>query len=219
MRGVTSVKEPATMKDKIYNRIMEDILSHQYSDREVINEKDLVEKYGCSKTPIREALISLCNENVLRSIPRYGYEVVRLSTDDVMNMLQYRFAVESGVILPGLKRFGKNQITALREIDKACRETGDVWEHWDLNSAFHIRMLVFAGNPFAGSRVESCINELKRAYAQFCWDNATPVPLADDIKHHQDILKALESHDEELLMKSLRADVYDFAANQLEQSW
>lgn len=53
------MKEQATIKEKVYNLILEDIMSHQYETSDVINEKDLIEKYGYSKTPVREALISL----------------------------------------------------------------------------------------------------------------------------------------------------------------
>lgn len=209
------MREPATMKDKIYDMIMEDILSHEYSDREVINEKDLVEKYGCSKTPIREALIALCNENILRSIPRYGYEVVRLTSDDVLNMLKYRYAVESGVIVPAIERFGKNQIAVLREINQACQETDDMWELWDLRTSFHVRMLTFAGNQYAAERVEGCIKGLKRAYAQFQWDNAVPSILSDQAKHHEALLDALEKHDADALTEALKTDIYGLAVQQI----
>lgn len=209
------MKDPATMKDKIYDMILEDILSHKYSDREVINEKDLVEKYGCSKTPIREALIALCNENVLRSIPRYGYEVVRLGSDDVIKMLKYRYAVESGVLIPEMERFHENQISVLREINETCKNSEDLWERWDLRTSFHVRMLTFAGNSYAGERVGECLRILKRAYAQFCWNNPAPIDLSYDMEYHEKILEALEEKDEEKLRNALREDIYSLAIQQI----
>ena len=62
---------------------MEGIFSGEYKPNQILNEKELVEKYGCSKSPIRDALITLCNEGVLRNIPRYGYEVIRLTKEMV----------------------------------------------------------------------------------------------------------------------------------------
>ena len=87
-----------SLKEKIYNAILEDILSHQYEPSDILNEKSLVEKYGCSKSPVREALLALCSDNVLRSIPRYGYEIVRLTMDDVFDMLNFRLVLESGLL-------------------------------------------------------------------------------------------------------------------------
>lgn len=213
------MKEPSTLKEKIYNLIMEDILSHQYSSQDVINEKDLVDKYGCSKTPIREALITLCDEHVLRSIPRYGYEVIRLTTDDVRSMIQYRYAVESGVLLAGMDRFGPNQLKALRDIDKVCSESTDVWEHWAHNTRFHTRMMMFAGNPYAADCVETCMNDLKRAYAQFCWDNVEPLPLSNDTKYHRDILSAFEKKDRDKALHFLKADLNEFAGHKIDTNY
>ena len=64
------------LKQTVYNAIMEDIFSCTYLPGDIINEKSLIEKYECSKSPVRDALQALCAEHVLRSIPRYGYEVI-----------------------------------------------------------------------------------------------------------------------------------------------
>ena len=205
------MKNTTTMKDKIYNMILEDILSHEYADQDVINEKELVEKYGCSKTPIREALIELCNENVLRSIPRYGYEVIRLTSDDVLNILKYRYAVECGVVIPEIKRFHENQLSVLSEINERCKKSDDLWERWDLRTTFHVRMITFTGNAYAAERVEECLRILKRAYAQFCWNNPAPVDLSYDMEYHEGILEALEEQDEEKLKDALKKDIYSVA--------
>lgn len=205
------MKDQATLKDKVYNLILEDIMSHQYEPSDVINEKELIEKYGYSKTPIREALISLCDHNVLRSIPRYGYEVVRLTMDDVREMLRYRWALETGILTANIGKFGANQINRLREIDKSCSDASDVWGHWASNTEFHKMMLVFAGNSYAAEQLEKSMNQLKRAYAQLYWENAVMEPLSKDTKYHENILVALESHDAEALSKWLKDDLNDFA--------
>ena len=73
------MSNPSSLKDTIYKAILQDILSYEYKPNDILNEKALVEKYGCSKSPVREALLELCADNILRSIPRYGYEVIRVT--------------------------------------------------------------------------------------------------------------------------------------------
>ena len=68
----------ATIKSRVYNAVWNDIIDGAYDWNYVFNEKSLVEKYGVSKSPVRDALLELCKDNVLRSIPRYGYEIVRI---------------------------------------------------------------------------------------------------------------------------------------------
>ena len=71
-----------SLKDIVYNAILEDILSMEYRPGQILNEKTMIEKYQYSKSPIREALQALCGDGVLRNIPRYGYEIIKLSKDD-----------------------------------------------------------------------------------------------------------------------------------------
>ena len=49
------MRNPASLKDAMYKAILQDILSYEYKPNDILNEKALVEKYGCSKSPVRES--------------------------------------------------------------------------------------------------------------------------------------------------------------------
>ena len=67
-----------TLTDKVHDGILEMII--QTTQEEIVlNESKLVEHFGVSKAPVREALVRLCSEGVLKIIPRYGYVVVNLT--------------------------------------------------------------------------------------------------------------------------------------------
>ena len=68
------MKIKESLKNQIYNAILNGILSGEFKPEQILTERELVDKYGCSKAPVREALITLCNDDILRSFPRYGYE-------------------------------------------------------------------------------------------------------------------------------------------------
>lgn len=70
------MKVASNLKDFVYKSIESDILAGNLHSGDIINEKDLVEKYGVSKSPVRDALIALCADGILKSIPRYGYEII-----------------------------------------------------------------------------------------------------------------------------------------------
>ena len=91
------MKEPS-LKETVRNAILEGIFSGEYQPGDILNEKSLIEKYECSKSPVREALMTLCNERVLRNMPRYGYEVTRLTMDDINEMLEFRLYLEHGIV-------------------------------------------------------------------------------------------------------------------------
>lgn len=54
---------------ELYERIKEDVIRLRFRADEIINEKDLAEQHGVSKTPVREALSMLVQEGYLKKIP------------------------------------------------------------------------------------------------------------------------------------------------------
>ena len=81
-------KQQESLKNMVYQAILNGIFTDEYKPNQIINEQELVQKFGCSKTPIREALVTLCNEGILRSFPRFGYQVVSVSREEAQNILE-----------------------------------------------------------------------------------------------------------------------------------
>ena len=82
-----------TLKEEIYHKMYEDIVSGNYAPNDIITEAILIAKYKVSKSPIREALIELCKDGVLQSLPRLGYQVVPVSLKEVLDVIDFRIGV------------------------------------------------------------------------------------------------------------------------------
>lgn len=205
------MKFETSLKDAVYNAILEDIFSMEYRPGEILNEKKLIEKYNCSKSPVREALLALCTDNVLRSIPRYGYEVIRITRDDIFEMIQFRRILESGMLKAKYDKLTENQLNRLETIDEQCQiDDGNVWSHWEHNTEFHLKLISFCGNNYAADELSRCMNRLKRAYAQFYWDKSDIRLLSADTRHHAQILAALRQKDIDSALQHLSEDLNDF---------
>ena len=87
-----------SLKDYIYTSILQDIVNSEYTPNQIITEKEIIQKYNCSRSPVREALISLCGDNVLRNIPRCGYQVVHITLEDIEDIQRYRLVLERGML-------------------------------------------------------------------------------------------------------------------------
>lgn len=206
------MEQTGNLKEAVYKAILEDIFNHVYKSNQILSEKELTQKYGCSKSPVRDALITLCNENVLRSIPRCGYEVVRMTRDDVKEMLQFRYFIESGAIRKCCRSIAPQQIQALKNINEKCTGDGnDVWEHWEQNINFHLKLIGFLGNEYLIIQLQKCMNQLKRAYAQFYWDKWSEQEIFFDTRSHKEMIECLENQNLEGILESLRKDLNDFA--------
>jgi DNA-binding GntR family transcriptional regulator len=216
------MNNPVSLKDSIYKAILQDILSYEYKPNDILNEKALVEKYGCSKSPVREALLELCADNVLRSIPRYGYEVIRVTRDDVRDMLQYRYILERGLLLEHFRTLSDTQIDRLSDINEKCSKAADIWEHWAYNTEFHLKLIFFCGNSYAAESLRRCMDRLKRAYAQFYWDDPDGLHFSMDTRNHEAIMLALRQKDPLALANALAEDMNDFGGKRLytaDKTW
>ena len=205
------MKHEPSLKDTIYNAILEDIFSIDYRPGDILNEKSLTEKYNCSKSPVREALIALCSDNVLRNIPRYGYEVVRLSMEDISEMIQFRYILEGGILRERYERLSESQLDRLEAIDAKCQmDTCDAWKHWEYNTEFHLKLIGFCGSKYALEELTRCMSRLKRAYAQFYWGKWEQGFLPTDTRHHAQILACLREKNIDSALGYLKDDLKDF---------
>ena len=207
------MKQAESLKTIVYNAVLKGIIQDEYKPGEILNEKQLVEKYEVSKSPVREALLSLCNEGVLRNIPRYGYEVVRLTKEDISNILRFRLILESGCLQESYLRIGPVQLKRLEELNCLCcdQQSGDdMWTHWKHNQDFHMQLISYANNPYASQQLSRSMDILNRAYAQFYWDKWNNSIISADMKSHRKLLDALKSQDLDQAVRYLALDLEDF---------
>ena len=85
----------ATIKSRIVEAVIQDIIDGRYSSNDIITEKELIERFNVSKSPVRDALVELCANEVLKNIPRYGYQIVRIGREKMHEMMEFRFILES----------------------------------------------------------------------------------------------------------------------------
>lgn len=205
------MKAKESLKNQIYNAILNGILSGEFKPEQILTERELVDKYGCSKAPVREALITLCSDDILRSFPRYGYEIVRLTSEHVEEILNYRLILETGYLRKTCQTLTKLQINELKQIaDRCLAPEADVWEHWEANTNFHLTLLSFARNRYAYEQLKKSMSVLKRAYAQFYWQTWNQSIPSIDVQHHYPIIESLEKKDIEQAVSMLEQDLKDF---------
>ena len=205
--------EPTTKKF-ICTDIVQSIIQGEYRPNGLLSERKLMEKYGVSKSIVREALGELCNENVLRSIPRYGYEIVTLTESDVRNILQFRVMIECQSLPIVFQKASREELGELsRNLQLLAPEHDqEVWEAWENNSKFHLQLLALSGNRYCYDQIKRSLSILKRAYAQFYWDKWRRVRFHFDGEKHLRVTEALQQGDLALASCLLEQDINSFNA-------
>ena len=214
-------KKPHKEKDmkksisaQVRDSIVDDIFNSTYRPGQILTERALIDAYGCSKTTVREALVTLCQEHILRNIPRYGYEVLRVERSEITDILEFRYVLETGCLRRCFENITPRHILRLQELHRDCCErvsSQSLWEHWDTNANFHLELILLAGNRYAYQQLKEALDTLKRAYAQYYWDKPDLIESASDMKNHETLIAALRNRDLEAACSALGKDMKEFA--------
>ena len=93
--------EEKNLKSLIYQGVYQDVANGILKPNEIISENKIAEKYGVSKSPVRDAMVELCKDEILKSIPRMGYQVIPVNLKDILNIIDFRVDIE----ISGLRRY------------------------------------------------------------------------------------------------------------------
>ena len=83
-----------TLRRELYDDIRRDIVGGTFRPGDLLRERELAAKYGVSKTPVREALSLLAQEEMVKAVPRAGYMVTQLTMRDVQEVYHLRLTME-----------------------------------------------------------------------------------------------------------------------------
>ena len=90
--------EKKNRKEMVYDAILEGIFAGEYAPNQILNEQALTEKFGCSKSPVREALILLEYQGLVRRLPNNHVRVAELSGDCLDHIFELGLALEAEVL-------------------------------------------------------------------------------------------------------------------------
>ncbi|WP_391118959.1 GntR family transcriptional regulator [Psychrobacillus sp. L3] len=76
------MKEYLSLKDHVYNYIVEQINNGKLVANKKVNEVAISESLKVSRTPVREALIQLSSEGLLENVPRKGFVIQSLTKEE-----------------------------------------------------------------------------------------------------------------------------------------
>ena len=82
-----------SLKERAYRIIKDKIIRCEYMPGDFLNEKSLIEEIGASRTPIREALNKIEQENLVKIIPKRGVVVSEITMKDISEIFQVRECV------------------------------------------------------------------------------------------------------------------------------
>jgi DNA-binding GntR family transcriptional regulator len=194
MARVAKVVQSDRLRDQVYEFIREDMRSGALSPGQRLVEVDLAEKYGVSRTPIREALFQLTRSGYLDNTER-GYSVPTYSKKDVDDRLEVKRLLISAVVEQAARTATPLQIrrlTSLHRQEEAAHAAGSLARFVKANQAFRHEYCAMCENQM----LARCLNmiedqfEIARVHIHQVEENRRL-----SLEHNRRLLAAIAAHD------------------------
>ena len=187
-----------SFKNKAYAALKNVIVSMDvYRNRTDIrlDERQLAQDFGISRTPVREAMAQLEREGFVRSVPRRGIYVVRKTKREVIEMITAWAALESMAARLITENASDEEIASLRRMF-ATFENGKLRAHLDeyseANIEFHQTIIRMSGNSVLISLAENLFTHMRMIRRKTIGEKDR---VERSIRDHMNIIEALEARD------------------------
>ena len=198
-----------SIADQIFEQLETDILSGKYHRGDVLNELRLSREMEVSRTPIREALLRLSQESMIRESGR-GMVVVGISREDMLDMYDVRLHLEGEIARRAACNIQERQLAKLLELTELqrfyiSRQGNESSEHIkNLDSHFHELLYQSCGSKtytYILTRLHKRMMKFRKASV------SNQERALQSIDEHMEIYHALASHDPDAADKAARIHV------------
>jgi DNA-binding GntR family transcriptional regulator len=178
-----------------------------------LDERQLSQKLGVSRTPIREALTLLEQEGFVRAVPRRGIYVVRKSKKEIIEMILVWAALESMAARLAAKHAPDDQLQALADLFRQFEEeplSDHLNEYSEANIKFHQTIIKLGGCNLIVEMTQNLFIHVRAIRTvSLKQDNRA----ARSISDHKKIIAALLARDADLGEKLVREHTMGLAAH------
>lgn len=192
---------------RLREALEDDIFTGRLRPGQRLDEAGLAERFGVSRTPIREALIQLASAGLVEIRPRRGAFVTQLGPRELVESFELMSEIEAACARLAARRMGEADRTAIRQAHEECRaavEEGDDATYYPANARFHAAIYAATGNRvLAGEalRLQRALQPYRRLQLK------VPRRMEASFAEHEAILEALFAGEGDLAAERLRAHV------------
>jgi len=221
------------LTDYAYTEILNMILSSEIKPGERIREDILAEKFGISRTPVREAVNQLVQNGFIVNVKRKGLYCVNFSEEELLDLIELRMSLESLSFDKCIERAVDKDIQALKEIIRDFNEKyGRIAENTGsdgigkeismLHNEYDVRFHVSIANISNSSKLIKYITEVEnlllisrqRIYRK---ESGRDI-IALSWKQHEQIVEAIEARDKSAAVDILGQHLKLMRDTQIENS-
>jgi DNA-binding GntR family transcriptional regulator len=198
--AITPLADTSTFADRAYAALKDVIVTLDIYDKPGdvrLDERQIANDLGISRTPVREAMAQLEREGFVRSVPRRGIYVVRKTRAEVSELITAWAALESMAARLITQNASDREIAELRQMF-AKFENGELHarldEYSDVNIEFHQTIIRLSRNSVLIDLAENLFTHMRMIRRKTIGEEDR----ADrSIRDHMNIIQAIEARDTE----------------------
>jgi DNA-binding GntR family transcriptional regulator len=191
----TSAAEPESLSANVVHRLELEILKGQRKPGDRLDERQLAEHFGVSRTPVREALQRLAASGLVVSRGRQGLQVAQLSIADLLDAFSVAAEMEALAAAQASRRIRPDQQKDLEAAHQACSAAAsarDADRFYEANLEFHETIAAASHNRILRDelrRLTVKISPYRRAIT------FQPGRMESSIPEHEQIMQAIFRND------------------------
>ena len=210
-------EETHSLKEQIYRRILHKVVNNEYPRDRFLTEAALVHEFGVSRILVREVLIELRKDKILKSVPRAGYQILQLTAKEIEDAIGTRAVIETGAARLACSRIDAAAINRLKALESQAAEArtasqNSLKDWWHTNTEFHRTIVEAAGNHLLTEIANRTMSILWRGIVQYFIDRDPSSYHGFQPGTHHRIIEAIEARDQEVLVRAVECDVTGLAA-------
>jgi len=192
---------------KLKQAIEDAVIAGEFLPGDRLDEISLAERFGVSRTPVREALLQLGAEGFIDVRPRRGAIVTVLSPSQLFEMFETMAEIESACGRLAARRLTPEADAAMEAAHRACERAAgedDSERYYAVNRNFHEAIYRASRN---GCLAEQALALHKRLSAYRRLQLRARNRLLQSLQEHTEILEAIRSGHEQLAASRLHSHV------------
>jgi DNA-binding GntR family transcriptional regulator len=184
---------PRALYPEVAELLRERIFSHELAPGSWIDELKLAEEYGISRTPLREALKVLATEGLVTMKVRRGAYVTEVSDTDLSDVYHLLALLESDAAGVVAEKATPAQLKELQDLHHELEKSaGNRERFFEINEAFHMRLLEVANNRWRNQMVADLRKVMKLNRHNSLLKSGR---IEESLAEHEAIMAALAARD------------------------
>lgn len=184
-----------------YDRLKENIITGVYSSGQLLNERQISDELGISRTPVREALQRLSIEGWMINEPYKRNQVRQFTFQDIVDAQKVRSALEVLAIDQAMDSLQDADFKSMAELIEEQKQSADKKSFILIDRSFHEFIFAKSNNQLLQSILQQ-LNDIIRYFGLLAILDEKRIPLS--IAEHQTIVDAIQRGDKTDAMQAMR---------------